>query len=434
MTPGPFYGCKARLRMSDGKTKPAGTGRPTRRQMLRRLGLAATAAYVAPALLHLAPARASSVSFSSSVVRRRKSAKRPRRPPPEFVLAVPTPADLARVAAAGYEILASERVDLMQLELARVRSRTARTLTQARSHIAGIVPGALFDLNHLYRPNALTCEAGGCAAFNLIGWPARRAGCGLSPAIGMIDTAVNGTHPALRGSRLDIVRGASSGRRRSSAAHGTAIAALLVGRADSAAPGLLPQARLVAVDAFHADGRGDAADAFDLVRAIGFLVGRNVGVINMSFSGAANDVLERAVLAAAGRGVALVAAAGNDGPRARPLYPAAYDRVVAVTAVDRQSRIYPRASRGRHISFAAPGVRLWTVAAAGGGRLRSGTSYAAPFVTAAIAAARAAAPDRPLDAILAQLAENAVDLGPSGRDDTFGWGLVRVHIECGGAG
>ena len=406
----------------------AASAAATRRQMLRRLGLAATAVYAAPALLNLAPARATSGSFSSASGRRR-GARRRRRAAPEFVLAVPTPADLERVTAAGYRVVASGRVGLIQSELARVRSRRGRTLAQARAEITSLVPAALFDLNHLYRPNALTCHADGCTAFELIGWTQRPADCGLSPSIGMIDTAVDTAHPALRGGRLEVVGTVSGDRRPSSRVHGTAVAALLIGRPDARTPGLLPRARLVAVDAFHADGRGDATDAFDLVRAIDTLVARNVSVMNMSFAGPANMLLEHTVASASARGVALVAAAGNGGPHASPLYPAAYRSVLAVTAVDRNSRVYRQAARGRHISFAAPGVRLWT-ADGRDGRLRSGTSYAAPFVTAAVAAGLAAAPNRPLADILAQLAEDAVDLGPAGRDNTFGWGLVRVDIEC----
>jgi subtilisin family serine protease len=349
------------------------------------------------------------------------------------VLAVPTPADLARVAAAGYQVVTSEHVDVIQRRLARVRSRRGRTLAQARTEIARLVPGAVLDLNHLYRPNALTCDTGGCAAFDLIGWTPWPASCGLSPMIGMIDTAVDTSNPALRGAEMEIIPGVSGGRRASSAVHGTAIAALLVGRAEARTPGLLPNARLVAVNAFHADRRGDATDVFDLVRAIGALVARRVTVINMSFAGPANALLEQTVTAVAARGVVLVAAAGNNGPHASPLYPAGYGPVLAVTAIDRNSRVYRQAARGRHISFAAPGVRLWT-AAGGEGRLRSGTSYAAPFVTAAVAAARTVAPERSIDDIVMQLAENAVDLGAAGRDNTFGWGLVQVDIDCASSG
>jgi subtilisin family serine protease len=106
--------------------------------------------------------------------------------------------------------------------------------------------------------------------------------------------------------------------------------------------------------------------------------------------------------------------------------------VVAVTAIDRNERVYTRANQGDYIGFAAPGVELWTAASISGGRLRSGTSYAAPFVTAALAARRAEHPGEPLEKSLRVLEASAVDLGPEGPDPIFGNGLVRASFVCSG--
>jgi hypothetical protein len=93
--------------------------------------------------------------------------------------------------------------------------------------------------------------------------------------------------------------------------------------------------------------------------------------------------------------------------------------------VDGKGEIWARAVRGRHIAFSAPGVGLPVAGARGG---RSGTSYATPFVTAALALAHGTGGDGP--ATLARLAAAARDLGPSGRDATFGWGLVQPVTPC----
>lgn len=147
----------------------------------------------------------------------------------------------------------------------------------------------------------------------------------------------------------------------------------------------------------------------------------------MSFSGAHNAVLEKAVEAASANGIALVAAAGNNGPRAAPLFPAAFESVIAVTAVDKQGNVYRQAASGDHIAFAAPGVRLWTQSGSGG-RPRSGTSYAAPFVSAALALTRelGSNPESSGKDLARILSQNARDLGMPGRDRTFGWGLVQL--------
>lgn len=86
------------------------------------------------------------------------------------------------------------------------------------------------------------------------------------------------------------------------------------------------------------------------------------------------------------RGHILVAAVGNDGPAAPPLYPASYAGVVGVTAVDAQARVLPEAARGPQVMFAAPGSQMVS-ASIGTPPYRSvrGTSFAAPIVAALLA-------------------------------------------------
>lgn len=194
----------------------------------------------------------------------------------------------------------------------------------------------------------------------------------------------------------------------------------------------MPGAELIAVDTFHQrSGQGDISDVYSLVKALDYLEGRDVAIINMSLTGPANSVLERAIKRLSEKGVVLVAAAGNDGPKAKPVYPAAYPEVVAVTAVDRQKRPYRRAVRGPHIDLAAPGVDVWIAASVQGTRPRTGTSFAAPFVTAAIALARKSEPEARMEDVLSRLATAAEDLGAPGRDDVFGWGLLNPKGLCG---
>lgn len=409
------------------------SGRTTRRNLLRGLGLGlgAGAVYAAPLLLPLSEARASGFSASFSAPSPRRARPRPPPPPaPEFVVAAPDDAALDRIAADGFEVLGRSRLGALGLVAARLRAPAGSGLDEARARIAALVPGAEIDLNHLYRPDEFPCGPDGCAGFAEIGW-APRGGCPARPLIGMIDTGLNPAHAALADRAVEVVALERDERPESARMHGTAIAALLVGRPDTRTPGLLPQARLVAVDAFHGGRGGDAADAFALVRALDLLIARRVDVVNMSFSGPANTLVARLLAAAREAGIALVAAAGNDGPAAAPAYPAADPAVVAVTAIDSRRRVFRQAAQGEHVAFAAPGVRVWTAASISGGRQRSGTSYAAPFVTAAIGAARAADPEASVDDIVARLAREAIDLGAPGRDPVFGHGLVDASGICG---
>jgi subtilisin family serine protease len=255
---------------------------------------------------------------------------------------------------------------------------------------------------------------------------AESAGCPVPARIGLVDTQVAGDHPALLGRAI---------RQRDFAstpvppAHGTAMAALLIGNGTRGHFGLVPEAGLHvgAVFGTSPDGVVSALSS-DLVRALDWLVEQRVQVINMSLAGPSDPLLAEAVRAARERGALVVAAAGNDGPKAKPAYPGAIDGVLAVTAIDHRRRPFRQAARGRHIDFAAPGVELWAATLDGNGQRRSGTSIAAVHVTALAAIAQSLAGDA--DAAETMLRQRAVDLGRPGRDEVFGWGLARGVDLC----
>jgi len=207
---------------------------------------------------------------------------------------------------------------------------------------------------------------------------------------------------------------------------------MLVGRVEGRVPGLLPEADLVAVEAFHTAAAREQADAFSLVSAFDVLIGASVEVINLSFSGPANAVVRRMVTRAAQDGIGLVAAAGNGGPGADPAFPAAWSEVIAVTAVDARMQAWRQANQGPYVTLAAPGVNVWTAASISGGRLRSGTSYAAPFVTAALAVERLRGSGRDGPEATQTLLACARDLGEAGVDPVFGHGLVSAPGQCAG--
>jgi subtilisin family serine protease len=179
---------------------------------------------------------------------------------------------------------------------------------------------------------------------------------------------------------------------------------------------------LYAADVYCGRPTGGAVDA--LVAALGWLVQERVPVINVSLVGAKNAMLERVIAALIADGYIIVAAVGNDGPAAPPLYPASYAKVVGVTAVDAHQHVLIEAARGLQVMFAAPGADL--AAAAGGHTYAAvrGTSFAAPFVAALLAAGLSAPNSADAAAALDALAKAAVDLGPPGRDLTYGYGAV----------
>jgi subtilisin family serine protease len=188
---------------------------------------------------------------------------------------------------------------------------------------------------------------------------------------------------------------------------------------------------VIAVDAFRRlAGSADVASTFDLVRALDALARRDVRVINLSLAGPDNALLKTTVEAMISRGAILIAAVGNAGPRAKPLYPAGYDGVIAVTAVDKGRNAYRRANQGAHVDIAAPGVNVWTAASISGARPKSGTSFAAPFVSAAAAVLLAERPDLTPVQMAEALSGLAQDIGSPGKDQVFGWGLLDARRLC----
>ena len=357
--------------------------------------------------------------------------------PDEIVALALDAADLATLTAQGYAVIEEIAVPGLDATPRRLRIPAGTTLADARAAVRALPTGQDADFNHYYRSEGFPedCEALECPARRMIDWPEpaeRAAGCGGDVTIGMIDTGINDAHETLDGADLQVLRLAPEDFTPSRALHGTAIAALLVGDPATRSPGLVPSARLVAVDAFHRRGSDERADIFTLVEALGLLAERGVGVINLSLAGPANTVLEEVVARLKGeQDIVLVAAVGNDGPRAEPAFPAAYPEVIAVTAVDRDRVVYRRAIRGEHVDLAAPGVAVWTAASISGARWKTGTSYAVPFVTAAAAILREARPALTAPEIGPELARLATDIGDPGPDRIYGAGLLGLGTLCG---
>jgi subtilisin family serine protease len=238
---------------------------------------------------------------------------------------------------------------------------------------------------------------------------------GRGALVAVIDTGADTTHPDLAGA---IVESFDAVGTRSVDPHGTAVAGIIA--ANGILRGVAPDAKLLNVRAFApgADG-GLAATTFNLLRGIEWALSRRARVLNMSFTGPRDALLERGITAASDQGAIIVAAAGNGGDNAPPAYPAAYAPVIAVTAIDAADRRYARANLGRYIALAAPGVDILTASA---DRDQSGTSFAAAHVSGIIALMLEHNAGMTADAARGALMATADDLGPPGRDEQYGAG------------
>ena len=214
--------------------------------------------------------------------------------------------------------------------------------------------------------------------------------------------------------------------------HGSGVAAILAGKNDAGFQGLAQGINLRAAGVMREIAPGiNATNTLLVAQALDWLVSENAQVINLSLGSAPDAVLATVVGKANALGVVLVAAAGNGGSAAAPSYPAAYPGVIAVTAVDANKQLYARANRGPYIALAAPGVDVWVpVGTSGKGKYMSGTSFAAPFVAAAIAQKLAANPvaKSPQTAaiVVKTLCGSALPLGPTNPSPEFGCGLMQL--------
>jgi subtilisin family serine protease len=342
------------------------------------------------------------------------------------VWVVLVPAEYApQIPGWGFTIRERRELEGLDLVLLRIEAPEGRGMRETELDISSGAPGTVVDYNHVYGAGAdepggglSTVEAASVPVHDSpASAPSLEAG-GLT--IGIVDSSVVADHEALHGATIvqkDFVPFA--GERPTS--HGTAVASILVEGARASAAGAL---RVYAASVFVAgEDHESMATTGSLVAALEWLGAQGAGVINMSLTGPANRVLEAALAAITKRGALVVAAVGNEGPASKPLYPAAYDTVLGITAVDSDNRIYRHANRGRHVAFAAPGVRAKVARSDGGYGRETGTSMAAPFAAAIIATSLAADSAAPAD-VVARLEQNAVDLGDEGFDEVFGFGLI----------
>lgn len=339
-----------------------------------------------------------------------------------IVLTKPPSAPLTDAASAlGYSLEWVSPLTNLGDVLVSLRIPKDRSIPEAIEEIERAAPGVTAGANHVYRLQATSSGASDLFYANgLIGWS--DLGCEAKRDVGMMDAGVLEDHSLLRTGRIvqqRFVEGSGAPQTN----HGSLMANLLVGQ------GRLTNATLYSANVVDPNLRGgDSADVVSMLRATEWFSEIGVDIVNVSLAGPRNKLLNRALGTAASQGIMFVTAAGNQGPDAPAQYPAAFPFTIAVTAIDRGHDVLPTAIQGDHIDVAAPGVDI-LVENDGRTQIISGTSAAAPFVSAILAAE----PDfngRDLETVVNRLSQTAIDLGEKGRDPVFGEGLVQAPEKC----
>ena len=362
----------------------------------------------------------------------------------EVVLQIPTNIPLAQLqsimARLGLSILGSQNMGLIGVTSYRVHIGNGTSIASVIKALAGyqIVAGAqanyTYSLVQDHAPAApelaqdpdlagLTQGEGDAAQYTigklgLIDIHQQLKGDNITIAV--IDSQIDIKHPDLDGvvaDQFDAVGAADLPH-----SHGTGMAGAIF--AHRKLMGMAPSARLYAIHAFSSGAASAESTTFNILKGLEWASEKGVRVINMSFAGPRDPSLERALKAAHDKGIVLIAAAGNAGPKSPPLYPGADPNVIAVTATDVNDKLFSGANRGRYIAVAAPGVDILVPAPGNSYQLTTGTSVASAEVSGLAALLLERNPNLTPEEVRKILTSSARRLGSKDRDDDFGSGLI----------
>jgi subtilisin family serine protease len=243
---------------------------------------------------------------------------------------------------------------------------------------------------------------------------------GSNISVAVIDSQIDVKHPDLDGDiaeQYDAVGAADEPH-----SHGTGMAGAIASH--RRLMGIAPAARIYAVHAFSSGAASAESTTFNILKGLEWASDKGVRVINMSFAGPRDPSIERALKSAHDRGIVLIAAAGNAGPKSPPLFPGADPNVIAVTATDVNDKLFTGANRGKYVAVAAPGVDILVPAPENTYQLTTGTSVASAEVSGVAALLIERNPNLGPEDVRKILTSSARRLGTKDRDDDFGSGLV----------
>ncbi|MFL6822763.1 MAG: S8 family serine peptidase, partial [Xanthobacteraceae bacterium] len=341
----------------------------------------------------------------------------------------------AAVAPLGLEIVASENIAITGSTAVRLRFTDGRTIQDVIRALAGIQFVAVAQPQYVYRTQQQGSETapasrgddtgpkGDAAQYILEKLKisdVHRMVRGTNVTIAVIDSQIDAAHPDLEG--VIAERFSAVGAPEKPHAHGTGMAGAIASH--QRLLGTAPGARLLAVHAFSTAAAAAESTTFNILKGIDWSVRQGARIINMSFAGPKDPSLERVLKLAYDKGIVLIAAAGNAGPKSPPLYPGADPNVIAVTATDADDKLFTGANRGKYISVAAPGVDILVPAPEGDYQITTGTSVAAAEVSGIVALLLERNPKLTPAEIRRILTMSAKRLGPGERDDNFGSGLI----------
>lgn len=323
---------------------------------------------------------------------------------------------LARVASENFPLIGAT-FGLFRITDGRP-SETVRREFAADASVRSVQPNFRYVLQDQKAPVPTEGDPAQYALAKLRLPQAHTLAHGANVTVAVIDSGIDARHPELANSIADNFD--ALGSTEGAHIHGTGIAGAIV--AHARLMGSAPEARIIAIRAFGGTAGAAESSSYIILRSLNYAAEHGAQIVNMSFAGPKDAVIERAIAATAARGLVLIAAAGNAGAKSPPLYPAANPNVIAVSATDQQDRLFSASNRGNHIALAAPGVDIFLPAPDGKYQMTSGTSFSAAYVSGVAALLLERNYALKPEALRMTLSKTARDLGSPGRDDLFGDG------------
>ncbi|MFI7281636.1 type VII secretion-associated serine protease mycosin [Micromonospora chersina] len=249
---------------------------------------------------------------------------------------------------------------------------------------------------------------------------------GEDVAVAVIDTGV-ALHPDLvRNLRPGTDLTARGDGLQDTDGHGTAMAGLIAAhgqRNGVGALGIAPSAKVIPI---RGKVTNEGGDTDDLALGIEYAIRQGADIICISAVAASSSRLASAVQAALESNVVVVAAAGNRPEDSTVGFPASEEGVIAVGGIDRSGMHAAVSVTGPQVDVAAPAVDIYSTSYGGKYSKGTGTSGATAIVAGAAALIRSKYPDLPAQEVAHRLTATAIDKGPPGRDDEYGYGVIDL--------
>lgn len=333
----------------------------------------------------------------------------------EWVLYV-SDADLTWLSRSSFNVVKQHYVSLLDNWLVSIRVPHELNSVQAMKASLPAHLQTQLGRNHIYLTQAGSASGTMNSEQNKLNSAAQL--CNQPSRIGMLDSAIEMHHPLLTSLSITQQRFLDESLPISQA-HGTAVAGILQQQ-------LSQRSQVFNAAVFYSRTQvSQGASVFDLISGMDWLSKQQVSVINMSLTGPQNPLLAKAITRLSKSGITLVAAVGNAGPAAPPLYPAAFPEVIGVSAVDANGTIYRWANQGEQVAASASGVSVITARINGETGPETGTSMASPVIAGWLShwLACESSEATGLVELPRQLRDQLQDKGEPGWDPVYGEGV-----------